>query len=110
MRFGEGLVQCPVCKRYFEGAESSDIPPHGPVGHRCSGGAKVLTPDDVAKKLENAALRVWRIMMDARQNEDLYPALQNSQYTHSGALSGLMAELLAWEIKPMKRGYEDATG
>lgn len=96
------MIQCPVCKRYF-GARF--LPVHGPVGKRCSGGDKTLTPDDVAKKLETAALRVWRIMLDLRQAEgDLYEQVRDNRYLTTGVLQGLLAELLAWEINPTRSG------
>lgn len=100
-------IECPVCERKFG---TTFIPLHGPVNDRCPGGMKVLTPDDVAKRLERATMRVWRIMLDARQEEHLYAALKSSPITYSGALQGLLAELLAWDIKPAKHGYYEEEG
>lgn len=54
-----------------------------------------LTPDDVAERLDHAALRVLRILMDVRQIEGLCDAVKQSRYL-TNTCHDLAAELVVW--------------
>lgn len=59
-----------------------------------------LTEHDVAERLDRAALRLVRIMMDVRQTPGLFEAVKGSRYLTCGLLEGLAAELQAWGVEP----------
>lgn len=62
-----------------------------------------LTPDDVAERLDKAALRVLRIMYDIRENggPELLAQVRSSRYL-TNAVNALAAELAMddWNIEP----------
>lgn len=58
-----------------------------------------LTEHDVAERLDHAAVRTLRILMDVRQTEGLYEAVRGSRYL-TNSLNALAAELVTWEIEP----------
>ena len=66
---------------------------------------KLLTADDVARRLDRAVVRVLRIMMDTRQQEgDLYNDVRHSRYL--GSLDALAYELVAeWGVTPKPSPY-----
>jgi hypothetical protein len=57
-----------------------------------------LTEHDVAERLDAAALRVWRILSDARQLGIMGP-VRSSRYWH-GAVNHMLGELEAWNVEP----------
>lgn len=66
------------------------------AGKRCST-AEPLTEHDVADRLDKAALRLLRILMDTRQAEgDLYADVRRSRYLTNG-LDLLIEELGHWQ-------------
>ena len=65
-----------------------------------------LTEHDVAERLNRAALRVVRIMADARQQGYMEP-VKHSRYL-TNVLSMLMAELQLWNIEPQASWTDDA--
>lgn len=57
-----------------------------------------LTEHDVADRLDRAAVRTLRILMDVRQQPgDLYEQVRASRYL-TNSLSALMAELALWGV------------
>ena len=58
-----------------------------------------LTEHDVAERLDHAALRTLRILMETRQ-QGLMPAVSSSRYLGSGLLDMLAAELQEWGATP----------
>jgi hypothetical protein len=60
--------------------------------------AEPLTEHDVAERLDRAALRVLRIMIDA-ENLGIVTEVQHSRYL-TNALSWLAGELGRWGIEP----------
>ena len=64
-----------------------------------------LTEHDVAERLNRAALRVVRIMTDARQQGYMEP-VKHSRYL-TNILSMLMAELQLWDIEPQASWTDD---
>lgn len=61
--------------------------------------ADPLTPDDVAERLDRAALRTLRILMDVRQHPDLQEPVKHSRYL-TNVLPALAAELETWGFTP----------
>src|SRR5580693_8523901 len=59
-----------------------------------------LTEHDVADRLDRAALRVVRIMMDTRQL-GMMEQVKHSRYL-TGVLNMLAAELKLWDVEPVK--------
>lgn len=76
------------------------------VGKRLTTG-EPLTEHDVAERMNKAALRLLRIMMDARQL-GLMVEVRGSRYMSANALGALRAEMDAWSIEPqpMPEGRE----
>lgn len=72
----------------------------GPPGKRTSTD-EPLTPHDVAQRLDRAALRVLRIMMEVRQTPGLQEAVLASRY-HTNVMDELAAELQRWGIEPFR--------
>lgn len=59
-----------------------------------------LTADDVAERLDRAAVRVLRILLDVRQADgDLCVEVKGSRYL-TNSLAWLAAELAAWGVEP----------
>lgn len=83
-------------------AETSGWPLSGSPGKRLHA-SDPLTEHDVAERLDKAALRVVRIMSDARQ-QGYMDAVKHSRYL-TGALNLLAAELDLWDARPQE-GYE----
>ncbi len=67
-----------------------------------------LTEHDIAARLDRAAMRVLRILMDARQIDGLMDAIKGSRYL-TNTLNGLAAELQAWDVEPMALPADDIT-
>lgn len=62
-----------------------------------------LTEHDVADRLDKAMLRVWRILLDVRQDPVLYEAVRQSRY-RTNVMHELMKELDVWrEPNPHRR-------
>lgn len=59
-----------------------------------------LTPDDVAERLDRAAMRVLHILMDIRQTDGLQEQVEQSRYLR-GSLEALRAEMDRWAIEPI---------
>lgn len=54
---------------------------------------KVLSPDEVAKRLDRALVRAWTILLDVRQIPGLVDAVKGSRFlTNAG-------NCLAWELQ-----------
>jgi hypothetical protein len=64
-----------------------------------------LTPDDVAERLSKAMLRCWRILMDVRQDPDLYREVRNSRYL-TVLPHQLVEELEHWYDRPALDTYK----
>lgn len=64
-----------------------------------------LTPDDVAERLSKAMLRCWRILMDVRQDPDLYREVRNSHYL-TVLPHQLVEELELWYDRPALDTYK----
>lgn len=60
-----------------------------------------LTSDDVAERLDRAALRTLRILMDARQQVGLFEPVKHSRYL-TNTLAALAAEIGLWGIAPQE--------
>ncbi len=58
-----------------------------------------LTEHDVAERLDRAAVRTLRILMDARQIDGLAEQVRGSRYL-TNSLAALAAELQEWGVKP----------
>jgi hypothetical protein len=56
---------------------------------------RVLTPDDVAKRLDRALMRAWTILLDVRQEPGLYDAVRRSRH-FTNAHEELAKELAIW--------------
>lgn len=69
------------------------------VGKRTDAGDP-LTEHDVAERLDRAAARLLRILMDVRQIPGLAEDVKASRYLSAGLLEGLAAELETWGIEP----------
>lgn len=56
-----------------------------------------LTEHDLAERLDHAALRVWRILYDIRENlgKDMVTEVKRSRY-HTNVLDGLRKEIDLW--------------
>ena len=74
-----------------------------------------LTEHDIAERLEKAMLRVWRIMLDARQVEgqvgtydSLMEADKGSRYL-TNVPEALMWEMQRWGIEPHCASSEQET-
>lgn len=67
-----------------------------------------LTEHDVADRLDKAALRVVRIMTDARQ-QGYAEAVKHSRYL-TNVLGILAAELQLWGVQPQEGWEEDTRG
>ncbi len=65
-----------------------------PPGKR-TGSDQPLTEHDVAERLDKAALRTLRILMEARQIPGLQDAVKGSRYL-GNTTNALAAELEAW--------------
>lgn len=57
--------------------------------------ADPLTEHDVAERLDHAALRTLRILLDVRQDPELWRAVRSSRY-HTNVLDLLATELAEW--------------
>ncbi len=68
----------------------------------------ILTPDQVAARLDTALTRAWRIAWDVRQTDGLYEQVRGSRFV-TNAAPGLMAELLHWGFKPHSPRSVDGT-
>lgn len=71
--------------------------------------AEPLTPDDIAERLSTAMLRTWRILLDVRQNEDLWDAVKHSRYLVVMP-SQLIEELQRWTDHPDGLSSEPPAG
>jgi hypothetical protein len=60
-----------------------------------------LTEHDVAERLDKAAFRVLRILMDVRQTPGLLEGVKHSRYT-TNVLNLLAAELQEWGVEPRR--------
>jgi hypothetical protein len=67
-----------------------------------------LTEHDVAERLDKAALRVLRIMSDARQ-QGYMEAVRHSRYL-TNVLGMLAAELVLWNAEPQDGYASDYPG
>jgi hypothetical protein len=85
--------------------DDEDLRLTGSPGKRLST-ADPLTEHDVAERLDKAALRVTRIMSDARQ-QGYAGAAKRSRYL-TNVLGILAAELKLWGVQPQE-GWEKAT-
>lgn len=62
---------------------------------------KVLTPDDVAVRLDRAVVRAARVLQEIRQTPGLYEAVRANAFRHTlGAAEELMVELDKWWTDP----------
>jgi hypothetical protein len=89
--------------RLLAQADRKEVRLTGNPGKRLST-ADPLTEHDVAERLDNAAMRVVRIMLDARQTGLAGPVKRSRYLTNS--LSMLAAELEAWNAVP-QQGWSD---
>lgn len=66
-----------------------------------------LTEHDVAERLDKAAMRVLKILVEVREM-DILPLVKSSRYL-TNSLNALAAELQAWDIEPvpMKAGVQE---
>ncbi len=62
-----------------------------------------LTADDVAERLSNAMLRTWRILLDVRQDPELYKEVRGSRY-FTVFPHQLIEELELWRHRPASNG------
>jgi hypothetical protein len=70
---------------------------------------RVLTTDEIAARLNRAAFRTLRALMDLRQMDGMRNEVVRSRFLHPGTLENLSAELSAWGIEPTATGYWDTT-
>lgn len=70
---------------------------------------RVLTTDEIAARLNRAAFRTLRALMDLRQMDGIREAVVRSRFLQPGTLENLSAELIAWGIEPTATGYWDTT-
>lgn len=63
-----------------------------------------LTEHDIAERLDKAALRVWQIMLDARQIEGLMEQVKHSRYC-TNVLGELVEELRRWGVRPSGKDH-----
>lgn len=84
-------------------APSGDLPLSGSPGKRLRT-SDPLTEHDVAERLDRAAYRVARIMLDARR-DGYMDLVKHSRYL-TGALQLVAAELALWGVEP-QQGYAE---
>lgn len=64
---------------------------------------EALTEHDIAERLDHAAMRTLRILIDVRSSEgDLYRDVRGSRYL-TNSLQLLADELEAWGVSPKSR-------
>ncbi len=57
---------------------------------------RVYTSDEIAARLNRAAFRALRILMEVRQTQGLYEEVQASRFLRPGTLDSLATELKEW--------------